>query len=592
MSRPLRRAVGAIVLSGALVGGGWLAPAHADEPPPVDLGEPEPLALDLEGGAFDAGSAARPQATSRPRTTTVSPTAYGLVGMLPTRLVDTRSASPLVPSVPLTVPVAGVAGVGAGANAAVLNVTVTGSRQDGFVTASPCGAAQGTSNLNFSARQTIANLAVVGLGAGGAVCISSSVEAHVIVDITGYVATGGQLYTPVTPTRVLDTRPGGVAPVGGAPTAIVLAGQAGVPLTGARAAAVNVTITSPVAEGYATVYPCGTDVPLASNVNFSKGQAAAANGVVVGLDAGGALCVTSSVTAHLIVDVTGWFGATGTEVRAAPPVRLTDTRQGAGRVSAETQLTVRSAPDALGTVVNVTVTGSSRPGYLTVWPCGTAKPDTSALNFAAGQTIANAVLAPVSSSGQICISPSVDTHVIVDRTAVLGLAGSGNLDSTGSVVTDWALTQVGAVYAAMNPYRFGDSKYGKAWDCAPGETTCSKVDTQGATRTTSAGSFVYDCSGFVVAAWLRAGIDLVKLGASWTEPMLQKLPPVTRADAQVGDLVMFDFDKTDTDPVSHVGMYLADNEMVHAGTCKNGSGVCRTSINWNNVVAVLRPPAA
>ena len=263
----------------------------------------------------------------------------------------------------------------------------------------------------------------------------------------------------------------------------------------------------------------------------------------------------SSVRAHLIVDVTGLVRVAGTEVQARPthPAARHPTRRGTGRVEAGERCGCSPAPVRSGSVINVTVTEAAAAGYLTVWPCGGAKPATSALNFVAGQTIANAALAPVSTSGYVCIDLERDdpSHRRPHRGA--RPAGHRGPDSTGSAVTDWALTQIGDVYAAMNPYRFGDSKYGKAWDCADGEATCSKVDTQGKTRTTTAGSYVYDCSGLVVAAWLRAGIDLVKLGASWTEPMLQKLPQVTRETAQVGDLVMFDFDPTDADPVDHVG---------------------------------------
>ena len=194
--------------------------------------------------------------------------------------------------------------------------------------------------------------------------------------------------------------------------------------------------------------------------------------------------------------------------------------------------------------------------------------------------------------GRICLSPSTDAYLIVDRTAVLGLAGTGSLDSTGSTITDWALTQTGSPYASMNPYRFGDSKYGNAWDCDPGQPTCTKTDMQGKARTAAAGGFVYDCSGLVVAAYLHVGIDLVKQNAAWTEPMLANLPHVTRDQVQVGDLLMFDFDPSDTDPVQHVGMYLSPTEMVHAGSCAGGvSAVCRTSISWSNVVAIVRPPA-
>ena len=572
-------------------------PAETSIDPALDLGVP-----DAEADTVDTGTSApagpsvstsgRAQGTTtKPRTTTVSANATGLYGSSPVRLADTRTSAPIDRGQQLSLAIAGTNGIPANATAAVINLTVTRPTAGGFVTASPCGAAYGTSTLNFNAGQTIANLAVVSVGEGGAICITPSVATDLVVDVSGYVAPGGQLYTPVPAIRIVDTRQGGAAVEAGAPTSLRVAGLDGVPATGAQAVAVNVTIAGAAADGYATVYPCGGDIPVASNVNFTR-NGAAANSVVAALDPSGSICVVTSVRAHLIVDLTGWFGTTGTEVQPAQPIRLADTRTTTGRVKAGTELQVMSAPGALGTVVNVTVTGAVAGGYLTVWPCGSPRPNTSAVNFNAGQTIANAVLAQVSNDGRICLSPSVDAHLIVDRTAVLGLAGSGSLDSTGSVVTDWAVTQVGDVYAAMNPYRFGDSKYGKAWDCNPGETACSKVDTQGKTRTTNAGAYVYDCSGLVVAAWLRAGVDLVKLGASWTEPMLTKLPPVTRETAQVGDLVMFDFDPTDADPVDHVGLYLSPTEMVHAGTCPGGtSAVCRTTINWSKVTAVLRPPS-
>lgn len=584
---------GTLVFSSVLAATGVAAtPASGQTVESAELGVPEPDTSGSDPTGFDATGTARPQATTtKPRTTTVSPSAFGLHDLVPVRLLDSRAAARLAKASETPVQITGAVGVPASATAAVVNVTVTGSGEGGFVTVSPCGAAYGTSNLNFAKGQTIANLAVVGLGTGGAICVTPSVDAHVIVDLNGYVGPGGQLYTPVTPTRVTDTRVNGPSMAAGVPVTVALAGRAGLPATGVRAAAVNVTIAGPAAEGYATAYPCGSAPPLASNVNFAKGQTAAANGVVVGLDSAGAMCVVSSVAGDLIVDVTGWFGASGTEVRPSAPTRLWDTRESDARQGANKPLRVPSAPGALGTVVNITVTGSDKPGYLTVWPCDSAMPETSALNFAKGQTIANAVLAAVNASGLICIAPSVDTHIIVDRTAVLGLAGSGNLQSTGSVVTDWALTQAGATYVAMNPYRFGDSKYGKAWDCAPGEVSCSRVDTQGKTRTVAPGAYVYDCSGLVVAAWLQAGVDLVKAGASWTDPMLEKLPAVERSAVQVGDLLMFDFDDTDTDVVSHVGLYISETEMVHAGTCKGGtSAVCRTSINWSNVVGIRRPP--
>ena len=48
----------------------------------------------------------------------------------------------------------------------------------------------------------------------------------------------------------------------------------------------------------------------------------------------------------------------------------------------------------------------SAPGYITVYPCG-SRPLSSNVNFVTGQTVANAVLAPVSADGLLCTYSSV-----------------------------------------------------------------------------------------------------------------------------------------------------------------------------------------
>jgi hypothetical protein len=63
--------------------------------------------------------------------------------------------------------------------------------------------------------------------------------------------------------------------------------------------------------------------------------------------------------------------------------------------------------------LNVTVTNGEGPGFVTVFPCG-AMPVVSSLNFVPGQTVANAVIAPLSSTGNICFYSSVPTDLVVD----------------------------------------------------------------------------------------------------------------------------------------------------------------------------------
>jgi hypothetical protein len=54
---------------------------------------------------------------------------------------------------------------------------------------------------------------------------------------------------------------------------------------------------------------------------------------------------------------------------------------------------------------------------MTVFPCGTAPPTASNLNFRTGQTIANAVLARTGTGGLVCIYTSAPAGLLVDVNA-------------------------------------------------------------------------------------------------------------------------------------------------------------------------------
>jgi hypothetical protein len=71
--------------------------------------------------------------------------------------------------------------------------------------------------------------------------------------------------------------------------------------------------------------------------------------------------------------------------------------------------------------LNVTVTSPDSAGYVTVFACGVLE-SVSSVNFDAGATVANAVIAPVSASGTICLFSNVPTHVIVDINGWIGAA--------------------------------------------------------------------------------------------------------------------------------------------------------------------------
>jgi hypothetical protein len=86
--------------------------------------------------------------------------------------------------------VAGRGSVPAGATAVIANVTATNTTAWGFLSAWPTGSAQpSSSNLNFLGGQTVPNLVMLKLGAGGQLSIlNGRGSANVIVDVMGYVS--------------------------------------------------------------------------------------------------------------------------------------------------------------------------------------------------------------------------------------------------------------------------------------------------------------------------------------------------------------------------------------------------------------------
>ena len=115
-------------------------------------------------------------------------------------------------------------------------------------------------------------------------------------------------------------------------------GIGGVPASGVAAVAMNVTVTSPTAPaGHITVYPDGTSLPTASNLNFTAGETVP-NLVItpVGADGKVDLYNGSSGTVQLIADVSGYFlgsGADAGSLQPLAPVRFLDTRNGTGEGS-------------------------------------------------------------------------------------------------------------------------------------------------------------------------------------------------------------------------------------------------------------------
>jgi hypothetical protein len=241
---------------------------------------------------------------------------------------------------------------------------------------------------------------------------------------------GAATFTPVTPVRLVDTRNGigGITRIGsGRQVVVQVTGTASVPAT-ATAAVVNVAAVNPSSPGFVTVYPCSDSVPDTSTLNFVGGQTVA-NTTIAALSGAGQLCVWTFADTDILVDITGWIGPGGTS-RLTPigPTRVVDTRSGVGGVrlgaGATMAVNFNGVVPAGSTAVALNVTGvtASAPGFITVYPCSGSVPNTSTVNYVAGEARPNNTIVGLS-GGQVCIYSDQATEILVDLLGAFGPSG-------------------------------------------------------------------------------------------------------------------------------------------------------------------------
>jgi hypothetical protein len=249
--------------------------------------------------------------------------------VVPARILDTRGVAGLPAGAyvgrvgqgqTIDVNVAGAGGVPAsGAGSVVLNVTaVNASQAGGFLTVYPADAAQpNASNLNFTQGETIANLVVVKLGAGGNaghVKIANAIgSVDIIADVMGWFPDSATAsFQGVVPKRLMDTRSGiGVGAHVVQPhetiTLTVGGGSTGGPTSGA--VVLNMTAADITGTSYVTVWPADASQPFASNLNLTAGDVVP-NLVVSKMSSSGQIKIyNDSATTALIADVMGYLPA-------------------------------------------------------------------------------------------------------------------------------------------------------------------------------------------------------------------------------------------------------------------------------------------
>lgn len=397
--------------------------------------------------------------------TPVAPTpadALVFVPVDPARVFDSRSGQrgtgPVVPSLPdgsnaRVVSVAatqagGLPVVPAGAAAIVYNLTVPGPGAAGHVRVMPADAAlTSASAINFRPGETIANGLTVKTDPSRQIKLynGASVPVEAIVDVVGYFLPAGSAtpsqvaggkFTPVTPARVYDTNTSAGSAAPGETRVVSVASK--VP-SGASSVAYNITVVRPDGPGHLRVFPGDQVSSSASTINWQNPGEVIANGLTVRLDSDRQLKVYNSaaVPVQFLVDVVGYYSASGAYFHAANPARVFDSRVsqgGTGPVAptAEGASSARIVPigrtqappnaeqvpaGATAIAYNLTVTNTGAAGHLRVYPSDAPLVSASTINWPGpGYSRANGTVVGIPASHDVALynGSSAATDTIID----------------------------------------------------------------------------------------------------------------------------------------------------------------------------------
>jgi len=280
--------------------------------------------------------------------------------------------------------------------------------------------------------------------------------------------------------RVLDTRlpESGNKPVRAGTTRYV---PLGVDPAVTKAALVNFAFVTPSTSGFLTAWAGRSLKPVASNINAFPGEVVA-NSAVVPVDANGGILVYAFTTAHVVIDVLGYFDVAPGAVSAGrfvavSPNRIADTRQA---LSATNQFSrgVGTFPmvnvpvagrgglpaaDQIGAAVLV-VTAQTNPtdggGFLSASAGGAGFSGSSNLNTNGfGDIRANLVVVPLGPDG------SVDFHLLSVPDVVVDVAGY--------FTSAAAPAATAGRFHVIQPFREVDSREGTGFSRLPGLATAT-----------------------------------------------------------------------------------------------------------------------
>jgi hypothetical protein len=305
--------------------------------------------------------------------------------------------------------------------------------------------------------------------AAAVVGVAISPDADRVVEAVGGELGAGGEFQQITPDRIFDSRGlGGALPMGASETAptvdVQVVGQGGLPDfvddnadgqdDNVLAVVANITVIQPTRLGFLRAFGTGATEGDTSVVNFFPGTFIPNTAILRPGDDGKIslrlVSPTGPGTAHIAVDITGWFstssyGERGDRVVDIDPIRVYDSElaqfggatltgrsqievpiRGAAEVSKPGTPVVPDNENIVGVIANVTgvnVFPQSRPTYISAIPEPVASgdvPDTSTVNLVNGQIRANMAILPVGADGSIHLfNLQGEVRMVVDVVAYL-----------------------------------------------------------------------------------------------------------------------------------------------------------------------------
>lgn len=268
---------------------------------------------------------------------------------------------------------------------------------------------------------TDAGLPITYTASPASVCVIDGLQLVLVAEGTCTVvasAGGNSSYSPVSVTRVFVVQPSSLTldleleagqSVAGAP--VLVEGHGLMPFSEVRIEMHSTpillgTVMTDANGSFSTTVRLPDSVPSGSHTIIAIGQDPAGDEV--------------RAQEPIFVDWAGAIGASVTNSGYTPisPVRVLDTREStkltAGQVYELSFPSGLLPSDVTAVAVNVSVTETEAAGFVTVYACSATKPLASAINYGAGQTASNLVVAALTAGQKLCFSTMSATHLVVD----------------------------------------------------------------------------------------------------------------------------------------------------------------------------------